>query len=193
MSIGCLMQEKPPLECCPDKDTDAVCNLLWCLKVKGGELTMASLQDDCDCVETSSSCWGVSHWDFMVPGLRDICVQSSACCPGDATSNPEFEGCMVDAYNSGELVLPDIDSLIPGGIPEGGIPDFDFRDENLSRDDGVGEFADAVQEAVEEATETYSPTSTPSYSPTTHYPTYSPTPVDMKPVPNLEELAMSMP
>lgn len=100
-------------ECCPSKEGHGVCTLLWCV-----DLDQVSIRNNCNCVELEDACSEVSIFAAMVNGLDDMCTAVGYCCEDVDVVNSEWDTCMDTKIAAGEFVVPDFDTIIPGGVPD---------------------------------------------------------------------------
>ena len=101
------------LDCCPAPDAnDGICTLIWCIR---SDMT---IRDSCDCGQVETACDQLSMFTGMVDGLSDACTAMAGCCEAGVTSNSDFASCTEDAIAMSNITIPDISSLVPGGVPD---------------------------------------------------------------------------
>eukprot|EP00584_Thalassiosira_punctigera_P011182 CAMPEP_0172531086 /NCGR_PEP_ID=MMETSP1067-20121228/4622_1 /TAXON_ID=265564 ORGANISM="Thalassiosira punctigera, Strain Tpunct2005C2" /NCGR_SAMPLE_ID=MMETSP1067 /ASSEMBLY_ACC=CAM_ASM_000444 /LENGTH=352 /DNA_ID=CAMNT_0013315419 /DNA_START=81 /DNA_END=1139 /DNA_ORIENTATION=+ len=115
-SIACILGGSDFISCCPSaSDTDGVCTLMWCVDVDEGEL-----RSNCSCSQVEKACTQTTPFHTVAEGLTEMCAKVDECCTDDV-ANEGFNSCMRTAIDSGEITLPDVAALVPGGIPS--LPD----------------------------------------------------------------------
>ena len=102
------------LDCCPAPDAnDGICTIVWCLIPES-----LTIRDSCDCGQVETACDQLSLYISAVDGLSEACTAMSGCCETSVTSNSDFASCTEDAIAMSNITIPDISSLVPGGVPD---------------------------------------------------------------------------
>mmetsp|Transcript_27743 Transcript_27743/g.47179 ORF Transcript_27743/g.47179 Transcript_27743/m.47179 type:complete len:189 (-) Transcript_27743:128-694(-) len=113
-SISCLIRGNDFMDCCPSAlASDGVCTLAWC--VDGDDM---EIRDACDCLQIERACRQLAFYSFLVPGLEGTCDVVDECCVPSETSNDGFNTCMETTIKEGNVQTPDIESLMPNGLPD---------------------------------------------------------------------------
>ena len=181
-SVSCLANDGTYASCCPTQGVDpndGVCTLLSCLEIDSG-----LIRDGCSCYDIEKACDQLALFALVVAALPDMCDMVGECCvdDGTTTTNVEWDFCMAEAQEAGKFTLPDVASLVPGGLPV-------FGDDDAAT-------ATAPTTSAPTATTGTAPTSNPTtviatMSPTNTIPTSTTTPASTTanaPTPATEEV-----
>ena len=102
------------LDCCPAPDAnDGICTIVWCLIPES-----LTIRDSCNCGQVETACDQLSLYTSAVDGLSEACTAMSGCCETGVTSNSDFASCTEDAIAMSNITIPDVSSLVPGGVPD---------------------------------------------------------------------------
>eukprot|EP00579_Thalassiosira_antarctica_P011692 CAMPEP_0201910780 /NCGR_PEP_ID=MMETSP0903-20130614/2022_1 /ASSEMBLY_ACC=CAM_ASM_000552 /TAXON_ID=420261 /ORGANISM="Thalassiosira antarctica, Strain CCMP982" /LENGTH=769 /DNA_ID=CAMNT_0048445455 /DNA_START=278 /DNA_END=2587 /DNA_ORIENTATION=- len=113
-TVQCVVDDisKTFTECCPSADSsDAICTLLWYF---AGQMSSAGY-GRCDCGKFEGACDDIGSIKYLlVPIFGDVCSKVDECCVDGTTTNNEFNMCMIDAIEDGDISFPDsIESITP--------------------------------------------------------------------------------
>jgi hypothetical protein len=182
-SASCLANNGTYASCCPAggvDPNDGLCTLLSCLEIESG----LTIRDGCSCYDIAKACDQLSLFATVVAALPDMCDMVGECCVDDGatTTNVDWDFCMAEAQEAGKFTLPDVASLVPGGLPV-------FGDDDAAT-------ATAPTTSAPTATTGTAPTSNPTtviatMSPTNTIPTSTTTPASTTanaPTPATEEV-----
>ncbi|KAL3816462.1 hypothetical protein ACHAXA_009887 [Cyclostephanos tholiformis] len=105
------------LDCCPGPDpNDGLCTMLWCVDATDP----SAVNGGCACDMIESACEQIRGFESMLTNLAEVCDAVADCCMDDGTTDNEKYGtCMKDKG----LTFPDLESLVPGGLPEDMVMD----------------------------------------------------------------------